>query len=113
VRPVLQASDPWPSPAGSSRPNSTLQRGCELIYLPAYSPDLNPIEEAFAKIESLLRKAVARTKEALVGAMARHYLRLPQRTSGAASRMSDTVLRLNYREIWCKKFSLGMRNASA
>ena len=45
------------------------QRDCELIYLPAYSPDYNPIEEAFAKIKNLLRKASARTKEALVEAM--------------------------------------------
>jgi transposase len=30
-------------------------RGCELIYLPAYSPDFNPIEEAFAKIKDMLR----------------------------------------------------------
>jgi transposase len=44
-------------------------RGCELVYLPAYSPDYNPIEEAFAKIKNLLRKAVARSKEALVEAI--------------------------------------------
>jgi transposase len=42
------------------------QRGCELIYLPAYSPELNPIEEAFSKIKGLLRRAGARTKEALL-----------------------------------------------
>ena len=42
------------------------ERGCELIYLPAYSPDLNPIEEAFSKIKSILRRAGARTKEALL-----------------------------------------------
>jgi transposase len=41
-------------------------RGCELIYLPAYSPDFNPIEEAFAKIKGMLRQAAARTKDALV-----------------------------------------------
>ena len=41
-------------------------RGCELIYLPAYSPDFNPIEEAFAKIKDMLRQALARTKDALV-----------------------------------------------
>ena len=46
------------------------QRGCELLYLPSYSPDYNPIEEAFAKIKNLLRKAAARTKEALVEAIA-------------------------------------------
>ena len=45
------------------------ERGCELIYLPSYSPDFNPIEEAFSKIKRLLRKAQARTKEALVEAI--------------------------------------------
>jgi transposase len=41
-------------------------RGCQLIYLPSYSPDFNPIEEAFAKIKNILRQAGARTKDALV-----------------------------------------------
>ena len=36
-------------------------RGAFLRYLPAYSPDLNPIEQAFAKFKALLRKAAART----------------------------------------------------
>lgn len=45
------------------------QQGCELLYLPPYSPDYNPIEEAFAKIKNLLRKATARSKEALVEAI--------------------------------------------
>ena len=44
-------------------------RGCELWFLPAYSPDLNPIEEAFSKVKAYLRKAAARTREALVEAM--------------------------------------------
>jgi transposase len=43
--------------------------GCELLYLPPYSPDLNPIEEAFSKIKGILRKAEARTREALVEAL--------------------------------------------
>jgi transposase len=46
------------------------QRGCELLYLPSYSPDYNPLEEAFAKIKHLLRKAAARTKVALIDAIA-------------------------------------------
>ena len=46
------------------------QQGCELVYLPAYSPDYNPIEEAFAKIKNLLRNAAARSKEALLEAIA-------------------------------------------
>jgi transposase len=45
------------------------QQGCKLLYLPAYSPDYNPIEEAFAKIKNLLRKAAGRAKEALVEAI--------------------------------------------
>jgi transposase len=44
-------------------------RGCELLYLPPYSPDFNPVEEAFSKIKGLIRKAEARSKEALVEAM--------------------------------------------
>ncbi len=36
-----------------------------LLYLPPYSPDLNPIEMTFAKLKALLRKAAARTRDAL------------------------------------------------
>jgi transposase len=61
---------------GAHRPKRRVReliegRGCELVYLPAYSsPDYNPIdEEAFAKIKNLLGKAAARTKEALVEAI--------------------------------------------
>ena len=41
------------------------QRGAWFLFLPAYSPDMNPIEQAFAKIKSHLRKAEARTFDAL------------------------------------------------
>ena len=44
-------------------------QGCELLFLPPYSPDLNPIEEAFAKVKALLRRAGARTRDALVEAL--------------------------------------------
>ncbi len=44
-------------------------RGCELLYLPAYSPDYNPIEEAFSKIKRFFCKVAARSKEALVEAL--------------------------------------------
>jgi transposase len=44
-------------------------RGAELWFLPAYSPDLNPIEEAFSKLKTLLRTAAARTHEALAEAL--------------------------------------------
>ncbi len=39
-------------------------RGAKLLFLPPYSPDLNPIEQVFAKLKHLLRKAAERTKEA-------------------------------------------------
>ena len=38
--------------------------GAKLFFLPPYSPDLNPIEQAFAKLKTLLRKAAERTVEA-------------------------------------------------
>jgi transposase len=45
-------------------------RGATLLYLPPYSPDLNPIEQFFAKLKALLRKAAARTIDALFAAIA-------------------------------------------
>jgi len=44
--------------------------GAELRYLPPYSPDFNPIEQFFAKLKALLRKAAARTVDALIDAIA-------------------------------------------
>jgi len=44
--------------------------GARLLYLPPYSPDLNPIEKAWAKLKQLLRTAKARTREALDQAIA-------------------------------------------
>jgi transposase len=44
-------------------------KGCELLYLPPYSPDFNPIEQAFSKVKGLLRRARTRTREALIEAM--------------------------------------------
>jgi transposase len=60
---------------GAHRPKKVREliegEGCELLYLPPYSPDLNPIEEAFSKVKHILRKIGPRTKEALVEAMGR------------------------------------------
>jgi transposase len=44
-------------------------RGAELVFVPSYSPDLNPIEQAFSKIKNILRKLGARTHQALLEAM--------------------------------------------
>ncbi len=45
-------------------------KGCRLLFLPAYSPDFSPIEEAFSKVKSVLRRTGARTREALQEAIA-------------------------------------------
>ena len=45
--------------------------GASLLFLPPYSPDFNPIENAFAKLKALLRKAATRTVEALWAAIGR------------------------------------------
>jgi transposase len=42
--------------------------GCSVVFLPPYSPDFNPIEEAFSKVKALLRRAKAGSLEALVKA---------------------------------------------
>jgi len=44
-------------------------RGATLLYLPPYSPDLNPIEQSFSKLKALIRKAGARTREGLWSAI--------------------------------------------
>ena len=50
-------------------------RGAQLLYLPPYSPDLNPIEQAFAKLKALLRKVGERTRDSLWNAIG-HILKL-------------------------------------
>ena len=45
-------------------------RGCQVLFLPAYSPDLTPIEEAFSKLKTWLRRLGARTREVLEEAIA-------------------------------------------
>jgi transposase len=45
-------------------------KGCRLLFLPAYSPDFSPIEEAFSKLKTVLRREGARTREALLEAIA-------------------------------------------
>lgn len=47
------------------------ERGAKLLFLPSYSPDFSPIEEAFGKLKALLRRGKARTKEALLQAIGR------------------------------------------
>ncbi len=47
--------------------------GCQLVFLPTYSPDFNPIEQAFAKLKAALRREEPRTVEAVMTATEQHY----------------------------------------
>src|SRR5258708_6864532 len=49
-------------------------KGCRLLFLPTYSPDFSPIEEAFSKLKTALRRIGARTQEALWEAIAQALL---------------------------------------
>jgi transposase len=49
-------------------------RGCRLVFLPAYSPAFSPLEEAFSKVKTFVRRQGARTREALQEAMAQVLL---------------------------------------
>lgn len=53
-------------------------RECQILFLPAYSPDLSPIEESFSKIKTLLRRAEGRTREALIEAICQALLTVTQ-----------------------------------
>jgi transposase len=59
--------------------------GAKLFYLPPYSPDLNPIDQAFARLKTLLRKANARTREPLEVAIGQLPKRLPRRNVATSS----------------------------
>ena len=49
-------------------------KGCQVLFLPSYSPDFSPIEETFSKLKSYLRRAGARTREALFEAICQALL---------------------------------------
>jgi transposase len=57
--------DNLPAHKGSRVREAIEAAGASLLYLPPYSPDFNPIENAFAKLKALLRKAAERTMEGL------------------------------------------------
>jgi transposase len=67
------------------------QAGAELLYLPPYSPDMNPIEKAWAKLKELLRAAQARTREALEQAIADALKRITPDNAKAWFRFCNSV----------------------
>ena len=73
--------------------------GAELRYLPSYSPDFNPIEQFFAKLKALLRKAAARTIDALIAAIADAASRPDAVDHDIAVGLVHTWLRFKVQEI--------------
>ena len=61
----LVVMDNLPAHKGDTVRKLIEAKGAKLLFLPPYSPDLNPIEMAFAKLKALLRKAAERTRDAL------------------------------------------------
>jgi transposase len=58
-------------------------RGCQLLFLPGYSPDFSPIEESFSKVKAYLRRVGARTRDALQEALCQALLTVtPQDAQG-------------------------------
>ncbi len=63
--------------------------GARLFFLPKYSPDLNPIEQVFAKLKHLLRKARARTVDGLCAAIGQSSEPSPHRNAPTTSPTQD------------------------
>jgi transposase len=82
-------------------------RGCELLYLPPYSPELNPIEQAFSKLKGLLRGAGVRTREALIEAMG---TALPE-ISAEMRRDSSVIAAIVPRPNCCERCSSAARES--
>ena len=103
---------------GAHRPErireSIEQQGCELLYLPAYSPDYNPIEEPSPRSRIYLARPRPGTKRLWWKRWARHYPPLPLQTSWASLSMPDIALRVTFCETCCDNRTnvVGEGNAS-
>ena len=64
-------------------------RGCWMLFLPAYSPDLNPIEMAFSKLKAHLRRVGARTYDTLIRALAISAASSIPMSAGISSKLQD------------------------
>jgi transposase len=65
--------------------------GARLLFLPPYSPDLNPIEQVFAKLKTLLRKAAERTVEAAWQRIGARSIASHHRTAPTTSETQDML----------------------
>jgi transposase len=76
-------------------------RGCRLLYLPTYSPDFSPIELAIAKIKHHLRRAAARTREALQLAISQALASITAADAMAFFRHCGYRLPLDWDQLFC------------
>jgi transposase len=83
--------DNLPAHKSAAVPRAIEATGAELRLLPPYSPDFNPIENAFAKLKALLRKAAARTVIALERAIATPSTPSPQPSAPTTSPPQTTM----------------------
>ena len=88
-------------------------RSADLLFLPSsYSPELNPIEEAFSKIKNIVRKAGARTREALVGAIGLALSAVTlEDVEGWFAHCAATTHGINTHELRCKKLEEDLNKA--
>ena len=90
--------------------------GASLLFLPAYSPDFSPIEEAFSKVKALLKKEAARTREALAEAIGRALDAVTPEDAKGGSSTAATRSRFSARKIpssgwsYCPKVSSSQSN---
>jgi transposase len=82
-------------------------RGLQLLYLPSYSPDYNPIEEAFSKVKQILRRSYAGPAPGPARPCwrrwAKHYPRSASGMPRDSSSTPVTILWVNYYEICCQR----------
>jgi len=71
--PTLEAGDVVIPHKGKAVRKAIRHVGARLVFLPKYSPDLNPIEQVFAKFKTLLRKVGARTYDAASGEILKRF----------------------------------------
>lgn len=78
------------------------ERGCDLLYLPPYLTDYNPIEKAFSKIKALLRKVGARSRVALQEAICEVLSGVSVHDARGSLSTQVTVRSVNYCETCCQ-----------
>ncbi len=70
--------------------------GCELLYLPPYSPDFSPIEEAFSKVKGLFARQRPGAEKRWWRLWARRSRQSLPETKGVSLSIADTLRRVNY-----------------